>query len=204
MGSTRESCRSLRPPLGGIWHDGERMNDALLVVDVLNDFRHEDGARLAESFRSAHPQLREVLSSSREANLPIIYANDHFGDWTADDDAIVDRALAGVCGDLIPPIAPRQDDIFVIKPGYSAFDDTPLRLVLADLSIERLVLAGTALEMCVAQTAIAARERGLKVSIMVDACASVSWEDAEIALEYVSRVAGARLCRGLSHAGSRP
>ena len=189
--------------MSGVAH-GEGMNDALLLVDVLNDFRHEDGARLAESFRDAHPQLREVLSSSREANLPIIYANDHFGDWTADDDAIVDRALAGVCGDLIPPIAPRQDDIFVIKPGYSAFDDTPLRLVLADLSIERLVLAGTALEMCVAQTAIAARERGLKVSIMVDACASVSWEDAEIALEYVSRVAGARLCRGPSRAGSRP
>ena len=72
------------------------MNDALLVVDVLNDFRHEDGARLAESFRAVHPQLREVLSSSREANLPIIYANDHFGDRTADGDAIVDRALAGV------------------------------------------------------------------------------------------------------------
>lgn len=51
------------------------------------------------------------------------------------------------------------------------------------------------LEMCVAQTAIAARERGLKVSIMVDACACVSWESPEIALEYVSRVAGARVCR---------
>ena len=98
------------------------MNDALLLVDVLNDFRHEDGARLAESFRDAHTQLRELLSSSREANLPIIYANDHFGDWTADGDAIVDRALAGLCGDLIPPIAPRQDDIFVIKPGYSVCD----------------------------------------------------------------------------------
>ena len=69
------------------------MNDALLLVDVLNDFRHEDGARLGESFRDAHPQLRDVLSSSREASLPMIYANDHFGDWTADRDTIVDRAL---------------------------------------------------------------------------------------------------------------
>jgi nicotinamidase-related amidase len=57
--------------------------------------------------------------------------------------------------------------------------------------------------MCVAQTAIAARERGLKVSIMVDACASVSSEDAEIALEYVSRVAGVRLY-GASRVASRP
>lgn len=82
----------------------------MLLVDVLNDLRHEDGARLAESFRDAYPQLREVLSSSREGNLPIMYANDHFEDWTADGDAIVDRALAGVCGDLIPPIALRRSD----------------------------------------------------------------------------------------------
>jgi nicotinamidase-related amidase len=179
------------------------MNDALLLVDVLNDFRHDDGARLSDSFRDAHPQLRDLLSSSRDAGVPVIYANDHFGDWTADRDAIVDRARAGECGDLIPSIAPRRGDIFLVKPGYSAFDDTPLRLVLADLAIERLVLAGTALEMCVAQTAIAARERGLKVSIMVDACASVSSEDAEIALEYVSRVAGVRLY-GASRVASRP
>jgi nicotinamidase-related amidase len=171
------------------------MNDALLLVDVLNDFRHDDGTRLSESFRDAHPRLRDVLSSSREADLPIVYANDHFGDWTADREAIAGRARTGVCGDLILSIAPEPDEIFLIKPGYSAFDDTPLRLVLADLAIERLVLAGTALEMCVAQTAIAARERGFKVSIVVDACASVSRENAEIALEYVSRVAGVRLCR---------
>ena len=171
------------------------MNDALLLVDVLNDFRHDDGARLSESFRDAHPQLRDVLSLSREAGLPVIYANDHFGDLTANRHALVDRARAGECGDLIPSIAPRRGDIFLIKPGYSAFFGTRLRLVLADLAIERLVLAGTALEMCVAQTAIAARERGLKVSIIVDACAYVCWENAEIALEYVSRVAGAHLCR---------
>jgi len=168
------------------------MNDALLLVDVLNDFRHDDGVRLAESFRDVQPLLRDVLASAHDTGLPIIYANDHFGDWTADRGAIVERALNGACGDLIPPIAPCDDDIFLIKPGYSAFDDTPLRLVLADLEIERLLLAGAALEMCVAQTAIAARERELKVSVVVDACAYVSWEDAEIALEYVTRVAGAR------------
>jgi nicotinamidase-related amidase len=59
------------------------MNDALLLVDVLNDFRHDDGARLSDSFRDAHPQLRDLLSSSRDAGVPVIYANDHFGDWTA-------------------------------------------------------------------------------------------------------------------------
>jgi len=170
------------------------MRDALLLVDVLNDFRHEDGGRLAESFRKAHPHLRDALASCRDATVPVVYANDHWGDWTVDRSTIVERAADGVCGELIPDIAPRCEEILLIKPGYSAFDDTPLRLVLADLGVERLLLAGTALEMCVAQTAIDARERGLKVSILVDACACVSPENAEIALAYVSRVAGAWLC----------
>jgi nicotinamidase-related amidase len=178
------------------------MRDALLLVDVLNDFRHDDGNRLAASFRRSHPQLCDVLASAREAALPVIYANDHAGDWTADRHAVVRRARAGVCGDLMPVIAPRDDEIFLIKPGYSAFDDTPLRLVLADLDVERVLLAGTALEMCVVQTAIAARERQLKVSIMVDACACISAENADVALAYVSRVAGARLSNDAAHAGS--
>jgi nicotinamidase-related amidase len=178
------------------------MNDALLLVDVLTDFRHDDGDRLAGSFRHAHPHLRDVLTSARAAGVPVIYANDHGGDWTADRDRVVDRARAGACGSLIPAIAPHPDEIFLIKPGYSAFDHTPLRLVLADLGVERLLLAGTALEMCVTQTAIAARERALKVSIMVDACAWISRDDADVALAYVSRVAGVWLSHAAAAAGS--
>ena len=30
------------------------MKDALLLVDVINDFRHEDGDKLLESFRERH------------------------------------------------------------------------------------------------------------------------------------------------------
>ena len=44
--------------------------------------------------------------------------------------------------------------------------------------------------MCVAQTAIAARERGLKVSVLVDACADIDEDNARIALAYLERVVG--------------
>ena len=76
-----------------------------------------------------------------------------------DRDAIVDRARAGEYGDLIPSIAPRRGDIFLVKPGYSAFDDTPLRLLPADLAIERLVLAGRH-SRCASLRPRSRRERG--------------------------------------------
>jgi nicotinamidase-related amidase len=169
------------------------MRDALLLVDVINAFDHEDGDRLLESFRERHGGLVRALEDAREAQLPVVYANDNVGVWDGDARGLVERAVAGKGGELVETIAPRDGDLFVIKPRYSAFDHTPLELLLRDLEIERLLLAGTATEMCVVQTAIAARERGFKVSVLVDACATADERMERISLDYVENVIGARL-----------
>jgi hypothetical protein len=38
---------------------------ALLLVDVIKDFEHEDGERLFQSFRSRHTALLELLEGAR-------------------------------------------------------------------------------------------------------------------------------------------
>ena len=50
----------------------------------------------------------------------------------------------------------------LLKHRYSAFDHTPLDLLLERLHIDRLVLIGAATEGCIVQTAIDAREHGLE------------------------------------------
>jgi nicotinamidase-related amidase len=171
------------------------MRDALLLVDVINAFDHDDGERLLASFRARHEGFVRALERARSKGLPVVYANDNVGVWDGDARGLVQRALDGQGGELVRAIAPREGDLFVIKPRYSAFDHTPLELLLGELGIERLLLAGTATEMCVVQTAIAARERGLKVSVLVDACASVDERMERISLDYVENVVGARLER---------
>lgn len=166
------------------------MRDALLIVDVLNDFAHVDGDALLAFFRECQPALVRIVSAARTADMPIVYANDNFGVWDGDAPALVARALAGEGGELIEPLTPRPTDRFVVKPRYSAFDLTPLELILHALEIERILLAGMATEMCVTQTAIDARERGLKVTVFARACAGVDPRDERIALEYLERVAG--------------
>jgi nicotinamidase-related amidase len=166
------------------------MKDVLLIVDVLNDFAHEDGDKLLESFRRRQPALVAALSRARDDGVPIIYANDNYGVWDGDARAQVERARAGKGGDLINEIAPREGDRFVVKPRYSAFDHTPLELILRELEIERILLAGTATEMCVTQTAILAREEGFKVTVLADACACIDERNERIALDYLERVAG--------------
>jgi nicotinamidase-related amidase len=173
------------------------MRTALLLVDVLSDFEHPQGERLAAAFRDAVPALGEVIGEARSRQMIIVYANDVVGRWTEGREQMVERALTGPAGEAMRQVAPQPQDVFVVKPRYSAFDHTPVRLILASGGIERIVLAGTATEMCVAQTAIDAREVGLKVTVVPRACASIDKRMAEIALEYLEQVAGVFLEDGI-------
>ena len=101
---------------------------------------------------------------------------------------------------MLAEVAPRDDDTFIVKPRYSAFDLTPLELVLSDLGGERILLLGMATERCVAQTAIDARERGYKVTVITDACASVDPELERTALRYLADVTGTWLAASLEEA----
>jgi nicotinamidase-related amidase len=167
------------------------MKDALLVVDVIQDFEHEDGDALLESFRARQPALLQALEDARASEIPVIYANDNHGVWDGDSAGLVRQAIAGRGGDLVEPVAPKEGDRFVVKPRYSAFDHTPLDLILRELEVERILLAGAATEMCVVQTAIDAKEEGLKVSILADACATTDERMERLAFEYAEKVVGA-------------
>jgi nicotinamidase-related amidase len=172
------------------------VKDALLLVDVVNDFRHEDGDALLEAFRERHAALASELVRAR-GSMPVVYANDDWGRWDANAPGLVRSAVEeGRGGELVAEIAPRDGDRIVLKPRYSAFDSTPLEILLRQLEVEHLRLAGMATEMCVTQTAIAARELGFKVTVLPDACACVDVRLERIALEYLRDVAGVRLDGG--------
>jgi nicotinamidase-related amidase len=169
------------------------VRDALLLVDVINDFRHEDGDALLESFRARHGGLKDALARSRGV-VPVLYANDDWGRWDGNAPGLVREAIEnGLAGELVAAIAPVEGDRVVLKPRYSAFDSTPLDILLRRLAVERILLAGTATEMCVTQTAIAARELGYKVSVVTGACACVDERLEALALEYLREIVGVRV-----------
>jgi nicotinamidase-related amidase len=173
------------------------VRDALLLVDVVNDFRHEDADTLLASFRQRHGAIVAALEHARKRGIPVVYANDNFGDWHGDASRLVRDAIEnGRGGDLVEAVAPRDGDRFVVKPRYSAFDHTPLVLVLRELEVERILLAGAATEMCVVQTSIDAREEGFKVTILADACATTDERMEELALEYAATIVGVVVERG--------
>jgi nicotinamidase-related amidase len=165
------------------------MNDALLLVDVI------DGKALLESFRARQPALVQAIAGAR-GRIPVVYANDMRDRWDSDAPGYVAEVRAsGLAGELLAEVGPQEGDVFMFKPRYSAFDSTPLEILLEQLRIERILLAGNATEMCVTQTAIAARELGFKVTVRADCCATLDPELEDIALHYLERVVGARIAR---------
>jgi nicotinamidase-related amidase len=181
----------------------DQIVEALLVLDVINDFEHEDGDRLLASLAARRPALERALVHARERGLAVIYVNDAQGRWDGERSAHVALALAGKGGDVVARLAPAPGDRFLFKGAYSAFDGTPLTRLLGELGITRLVLAGAATEMCVAQTAISAREADLQVTVLRDACAAVDAHNEQIALEYLEHVTGSVILPVESWCGAR-
>jgi nicotinamidase-related amidase len=170
---------------------------ALLLVDVVKDFLHEDGDRLLESYRERHSSLVAVVEAARGTGEAVVYANDNAGPWDSDAPRLVrDAVEKGKAGDLVALIAPEEGDTFVLKTGYSAFDETPLASLLRHgLGLDELAVAGTATEMCVFQSVQDALRLGFSVSVLADACATVEPEYERMALEFLARVQGVAIVR---------
>jgi nicotinamidase-related amidase len=170
---------------------------ALLLVDVVKDFLHDDGDRLLESYRERHGALVAAVEAARDMGESVVYANDNAGSWESDAPALVRQAVTeGKAGDLVAAIAPQDGDTFVLKTGYSAFDETPLASLLREgLGVDELAVAGTATEMCVFQTVQDALRLGFAVSVLADACATVEPEHERLALEFLERVQGVPVVR---------
>ena len=68
----------------GARHDRRRGGSgatALVVVDMLNPYEHSEADRLAARVGSAVPAIQELLSRAGEADVPVVYVNDNYGDW---------------------------------------------------------------------------------------------------------------------------
>jgi len=56
------------------------VTEALVVLDVITTFEHDDGDRLLESMRGSVPALARALAHAR-GRIVVVYVNDAGGDW---------------------------------------------------------------------------------------------------------------------------
>src|SRR5688572_17829707 len=102
------------------FHDTGRGGVALLVIDMVNRFDFEGGAKLKAAAQEIVEPIVALRAAFDAAHAPTIYVNDHFGEWHSEKSKLVERAREQA-PDFVGRIEPRVQDYFVIKPQLSAF-----------------------------------------------------------------------------------
>jgi nicotinamidase-related amidase len=160
---------------------------ALIVVDVLNPYDHEDADELVESMAGVVPSIAELVRRARDEDTPVIYVNDNYGHWNSSSDQLLHAALEGRHPELVEPLRPPQDASFVIKARHSIFYETPLEYLLRQIDIDRVMLCGQVTEQCILYSALDAYVRHFALAVPPDAVAHIDAELADAALEMMRR-----------------
>jgi nicotinamidase/pyrazinamidase len=178
--------------------------DALLVVDVQNDFL-PGGSLAVPRGDEVVPVLNRCLSLFARKELPIYASRDWHpvdhcsfkaqgGPWPPH--CIADTYGAEFAGNLDLP----ADAVIISKAdtperdAYSAFGGTDLGLCLKAVDVKRLFVGGLATDYCVLQTVKDARALGYDVVLLTDTVRPVEANpgDGEKALAEMQRL-GAQL-----------
>jgi nicotinamidase-related amidase len=161
---------------------------AVLVIDMLNTYEHEDADVLADNVAEIVEPLAGLISRARDRDdVDLIYVNDNYGDFTAEFDDLVEAALHGKRPDLISPIAPPQSCQRLLKVRHSAFYSSSLDYLLNRLEAKQLILTGQVTEQCILYTALDAYVRHFDVVIPPDAVAHIDPELSDAALTMMHK-----------------
>ncbi|MFC7053290.1 cysteine hydrolase family protein [Hansschlegelia quercus] len=170
---------------------------ALLVIDVQNTyFERPDRASLSGAERARYdawtpfhermagtvmPTIQRLLQRFRDGGLEVIYAR--IACQTGDGrDRSLSQKKPGWNDLLLPKdehasqipasIAPKPDEIVVIKTTDSALTGTNLRLTLTNIGISHVICCGVFTDQCVASTVRSLADESFDVIVVEDACAA--------------------------------
>lgn len=175
------------------------MRQALLIIDMLNDFVQPGAPLEVPNNRTILPALQQRLAEARASGTPAIYICDahvendpEFSRMGWPPHALRDSPGAQVVDDL----APLETDPVVTKGSYSAFLHTGLEGLLQSLDIDELVLTGCVTNICILFTAYDAVVRGYRVVVPADCVAALDPQDGAFALKQMRTVLGVRIVPG--------
>ena len=157
------------------------MKVALLIIDMQGTFLDEASPHYLRKGREIIPHVQRLLNFFREKNLPVIFVKrEHRGTIDIDKPRIPiadNFAKIGTSGaNIVEELAPKEDEIVVIKKRFSAFFYTELELILRRLGIDTLILTGVQTPNCIRATAVDGLSYDYDVYVVSDGTASATLE----------------------------
>lgn len=155
---------------------------ALLIIDMTNAFLKPGAPVMVPGGTGLIPGLNQLRDLARKKGLKTIFTTQAYHADGSDlglDPVFhpgMERSRALRTGtpdvDFYKDIQPRDGDIIIVKPRFSAFIGTELDLILRGQGIDTLVIGGVLTNVCCESTAREARMRDYKVIFLSDGTAT--------------------------------
>lgn len=185
-------------------HDAFQEGDALIVVDVQNDFCPGGKLPIPQG-DEVIPILNDMMAAAAEKGVPVFASRDwhpnvHIsfreqgGPWPP-------HCVQDSEGAAFHPNLRLPEQAIVVTKGVrfdqdqnSAFDQTGLAAFMKRLGIRRVWVGGLAQDVCVAATALDARAAGFETFVIEEATKPVTEKQGRAALKKMA-AAGAHIAR---------
>src|SRR4051794_31923893 len=134
---------------------GER--PAVIAIDLVRAY-FEPGAELYMGGRDCLDSAARVIGAARDAGVPVLHTRVAYGPGGRDGGLFFRKVGAlrhsvqgapGGLGEIMPEVAPRPDELVIVKQYASAFFGTSLSATLASGRIDTLVITGVSTSGCV-------------------------------------------------------
>lgn len=182
-----------------------RSSDALVLVDVQNDFC-PGGALPIEGGNEVVAELNRWIEAAMAAGIPVFASRDWHPEghlsFVAQGGPWPPHCLQDSEGAAFHPDLRLPEGAVKVTKGVrfeqdqnSAFDQTGLAAELRRRSISRIWVGGLAQDVCVAATALDGRREGFEVMLIIDGTRPVTAEGGRESLEKME-AAGVRVVEG--------
>ena len=179
---------------------------ALLVIDIQNTYLEtkldsDENARWQPFFARMNniviPNTANLIADARQRGVEVIFAR--IACLTQDGrDRSLSQKKPGFNylllpkdredSQLVPELTPQGDEVVVLKTTDSALTGTNLRLILRNMGIRNVVVAGIFTDQCVSSSVRSLADESFNVIVVDDCCAAATDELHRHELEIINMI----------------